>query len=460
MNPDKKPFFLGAILSTVVIVSIFIWMGQTPDGGDDLASPASVSEAPMIRIAWADWAPSGVLQELSQDFTRETGIRVEVERESWATFQAVAFKELAHKGRRYDMVIGDSQWLGRGSSEGHYIELTKWMKARGVDRSMTATSITGYAEFPKGSGHLWAVPVEGDAMGFSYRRDLFEDQGEQAAFKARYGYELDVPVTWVQLKDIAEFFYRPEQDFYGVLIWVEPQYDGLTMGLESLIWAWGASLGDTKRYRVQGILNSKQGVEALEFYHALNQFNNPKWRDYYLDAEKNSNQPMMSGNVAMAMGYFAINTELLDPGKNPYADRVGFFANPKGPGARVSSLGGQGISLISYSKKKELSFRFLEWFIREDVQKKWAAMGGLSCNKRVLASKEFLDASPINRPFKESIEMAQDFWAVPEYEKLLSISQKHWSAYINDGTLSASEAMNKIADEWESVFELAGYYKE
>ncbi|MCU7806007.1 MAG: hypothetical protein KZQ96_22760 [Candidatus Thiodiazotropha sp. (ex Lucinoma borealis)] len=163
--------------------------------------------------------------------------------------------------------------------------------------------------------------------------------------------------------------------------------------------------------------------------------------------------------MAMAMGYFAINAELLDLRKNPYTDRVGFFANPRGPGARVSSLGGQGISLISYSKKKDLSFCFLEWFIREDVQKKWVAMGGLSCNKRVLASQEFLDISPINRLFKESIEMVQDFWAVPEYEKLLSISQRHWSAYINDGTLSVSEAINKIADEWESVFELAGYYK-
>ena len=233
------------------------------------------------------------------------------------------------KGKTFDMVIGDSQWLGRGSTEGHYVELTQWMKEKGVDQSMTAASITGYAEFPKGSGHHWAVPVEGDAMGFSYRRDLFEAPGEQAAFKAKYGYELAVPETWYQLRDIAQFFYRPDKDFYGVLAWREPKYDGLTMGVESLIWAWGADLGNASNYKVIGILNSSEGVAALEFYKSLNQYNSPEWIDYYLDTNKSSNGPMIAGRVAMSMGYFAINTELLDRTKNPYADKMGFFRSSK-----------------------------------------------------------------------------------------------------------------------------------
>lgn len=413
-----------------------------------------------LRILWAEWIPADLLQTLAIDFTEETGVNVEIIQESWGSWQEIFFQEMDRKGTRYDMVIGDSQWLGRGSTGGHYVELTKWMNKHGVVQSMTESSISGYAEYPKNSGHYWAVPLEGDAMGFSYRKDLFEKEEERRNFKSKYGYELAVPETWEQLYDIAEFFYRPKADFYGVLAWVEPEYDGLTMGVQSLIWAWGGFLGNQVNHQVQGLLNNDNGIEAVKFYKKLNQFNNPIWRYHYLDTKKNSNIPMMQGKVAMAMGYFAINNILLDPKKNPYAESMGFFANPKGPKARVCSLGGQGISIISYTKKKDLCFSFLEWLIRYDTQKKWADLGGLSCHKTVLESEEFQRASPINLPYKQSIEMARDFWTVPEYPLLLEISQKYLDEYIQDKGNDAQNTMDTIASEWENIFEKYGYYKE
>ena len=45
-------------------------------------------------------------------------------------------------------------------------------------------------------------------MGLVYRRDLFDDPKEKAAFKGKYGYDLAAPATYDQLRDIAEFFTR------------------------------------------------------------------------------------------------------------------------------------------------------------------------------------------------------------------------------------------------------------
>lgn len=441
------------IAGLAVAVVYFAFSGNTPKRG-------VLTESGSIAILWAKWGPADYLQKLASDFTGETGIQVTIIQESWGTWQKLFFDEMEKKGRKYDMVIGDSQWLGRGARGGHYIELTEWIRENGVDQTMIPAAMTGYSEFPKGSGHYWAVPVEGDATGFSYRKDLFGDPEEKKAFKAKYGYELNVPETWRQLGDIAEFFFRPEEDFFGVLVFAEPRYDGITMGIDSLVWAWGAELGDRKTHRVDGILNSQEGVEALRFYKKINAYNNPEWIHNYLDTNCNSNQPMMEGRVAMSMGYFAIYPDLLDPAKNPHANATGFFANPRGPMARVTSLGGQGISVVSYSKNKELCFKFLEWFVRDDVQEKWAELGGLSCNRKVLNSEKFLNASPINRPFKESIEMAKDFWAVPEYPELLEISQKYWSEYLAEDKHTAKGAMDHVARHWENVFEGAGYYKE
>lgn len=450
---EKKWIALFGFITILGILAIVIFQNNNLN---------KIEEEEVLTILWAEWKPADYLQELTNDFTEETGIKINIIQDSWGTWQDLFFEEMEKKGgAKFDMVIGDSQWLGKGSQEGHYIELTKWMENNDVSGKFTDASIEGYSRFPKGSEHYWAIPVEGDAMGFSYRKDLFENPKEKEAFFSEYGYELNVPKTWNQLKDIAEFFYRPESDFYGVLIWTEPDYDGITMGIDALLWSWGSELGNIQTYEVGGILNSKEGIDALEFYKDLNQYNNPEWSSYYLDTKASSNQPMIEGKVAMSMGYFAINPELLDKEKNPnYYDKIGFFASPKGPAGQYTSLGGQGISIVSYTKKKDAALKFLEWFVRDDVQKKWGELGGLSCNKNVLYSEEFLDISPINKPFVESIEIVKDFWAVPEYADMLKISQKYWYEYVVEDKITSKEAMDNIAREWENIFEINGYYRE
>lgn len=409
-----------------------------------------------ITILWAQWAPSDYLQELSKVFTAETGIKVIVKQEPWTQFQEVFFEEMSVKGESYDMVGGDSQWLGRGAVEGHYVDISKWLLDNKVDKSMTPASIVGYSEYPKDSGRYWAVPLEGDAMGFAYRKDLFGDPKEKKAFQLKYGYQLDVPKTWAQLRDIAEFFYRPDEDFYGVAVWCEGNYDGVTMGVETFVWAWGADLGDFKEYKVQGILNSPESVEALKAYKQIYQFSSPDWKNAYLD----TNNALIQGKVAMIMSYFAFFPGLLDSTQNPHAEVTGFFANPSGPKARVSSLGGQGLSVVSYSKKKDLCFKFIEWFVRDDVQMKWAELGGYSCNKKVLGSEWFLKSKPYNRALMESMNFIKDFWVVPEYPELLKVSQKYWFRFLTTDEITAQEAMDSISQEWENIFEWAGYYKE
>lgn len=409
-----------------------------------------------ITILWAKWPPADILQELSKDFTAETGIKVEIKQVPWNQFHDYFLFEMNQKSTKYDLVGGDSQWLGTGAYNGYYIDITKWLKRNDLDRTMVPAAMSGYAEYPNGSGRYWGIPLQGDAIGFAYRKDLFENLEEQRKFKERYGYELNIPETWDQMKDIAEFFYRPENSLYGIAMWVSNQYDAITMGVDTFLWSWGADIGNKEDFKIKGILNSQKAVEALEAYKELYQFSSSEWRDAYLEI----NKPFMAGQVAMVMNYFAFFPELLDEQKNPYASATGFFVNPAGPSGRFSSLGGQGLSLISYSKKKHEAFAYLKWFARHDVQQKWARMGGYSCDKRVLHSQEFLEATPFNQALMESMEILRDFWTTPEYAELLEISQRYFYQYVTTDSISAEETLEIIADQWERIFELAGYYKE
>ena len=171
------------------------------------------------------------------------------------------------------------------------------------------------------------------------------------------------------------------------------------------------------------------------------------------------NQAMTQGLVAMTMNYFAFFPALANPEMNKYAKVTGFFANPRGPKGRYSALGGQGASIITYSKKKDLAFDWLKWFIKPETQAKWAELGGYSCDVKTLHSEKFLNATPYNKAFMETMGMVKDFWAVPEYAQLLEVSQRYWNQYVVAGGITAKQAMDAIADEWEKIFEKAGYYK-
>ena len=131
---------------------------------------------------------------------------------------------------------------------------------------MAPATVTYYAEYPGNSGKFWAVPAEGDAVGWSYRKDWFEDPAEMEAFKAKYGYDLAVPQTWEQLLDIAEFFHRPDENRYGIAIYTDNSYDGLVMGVENALFSYGGNFGDYESYEVEGIRNSPENVAALEAY--------------------------------------------------------------------------------------------------------------------------------------------------------------------------------------------------
>ena len=413
--------------------------------------------AETLTILWAQWDPANYLQELVKDYEKQSGVTVKVETTPWPDFQTKAFREFAARGDAYDMVVGDSQWLGAGSTGGHYVELTDFFKKHGVDKSMAPATVQSYAEYPKGSKKYWAIPLEGDATGWSYRMDWFADPKEKAAFKKKYGYDLAVPQTWAQMRDIAEFFHRPSEKRYGIAIYTDNSYDALVMGYENVLFGYGGELGDYKTYQVKGIINGKTAVDALNFYKELYQYTPPGWGKVFF---MENNQAITEGLAAMSMNYFAFFPALTNPATNKHAKVTGYFANPKGPtGARFAALGGQGISIIKYSKKQAQATKFLEWFIRDDVQEKWAELGGYTCNAKVLKSDKFRKATPYNEAFYQTMFMVKDFWAVPEYAELLDSMNKRLHPFVVGNKGTAQEALNGVANDWETAFKKYGRIK-
>jgi multiple sugar transport system substrate-binding protein len=419
------------------------------------AGVPAIASAEELTIFWAEWDPANQLQELANLYTAETGVTVTVQTTPWGDFQTKAFAEFNAKGDAYDMIVGDSQWLGASSKAGHYVDLTDFVKKNKVLELMAPATMKYYSEYPGNSGKYWSIPAEGDAVGWAYRKDLLEDPTEMANFKAKYGYDLGVPKDFKALRDIAEFFYRPDKKMYGIAIYTQTDYDGLAMGFENALFSYGGEMGDYATYQADGIINSAKAVEALEAYKELYKFTPPNWSNAFF---QENNQALTEGLVPITMNYFAFLPSLLNESTNKYAKVTGFFANPPGPyGDQYAALGGQGISIVSYSKKQAESFKFLEWFIKDETQQKWADLGGYTCSAAVLSSEAFRKKTPYNEAFYQTMFKVKDFWAVPEFADMLIALNQRVSNYVQSDKGTAKEALDGLASDWEAIFKKAGY---
>ncbi len=434
------------------------------------AAPAEPAAAPAegavteLKILWAQWDPADYLQEIGNLYEEQTGIKVEVVQEPWGSFYDRAFTEFAAKGDSWDMIVGDSQWLGQAATQGHYVDITEFLTSNGIDKTVTPATLTYYGEYPTGSGSYWAYPTEGDADGWAYRKDLFENPDEQAAFKAEYGYDLAVPKTWAELMDIAKFFTRPDADpaMYGAAIYTQKDYDAITMGFENVMFSFGADWKNAETNEVLGIANSPEAIAALDYYRELYQCCSPPGLGNAFFQE--TNDALINGQVAMAMNYFAFFPALASEAINPHAANTGYFANPAGPnGDRFAALGGQGISVISYvsPERQTAALDFIKWFAQEEIQMEWALFGGYTCNINVLASQEFLDVAPFNAAFAETMQMVKDYWNIPIFAQLLEVTQRELSGYIVPETVegTAEEALTRMAEEHDKILRENGFIK-
>jgi len=419
------------MLSYVVAIPVAasLLLAGCNNGAKTAGGDAGAGGSKKIVIAWAKWEPADNLQKLAADYTKETGTEVEVQQIPWSDFETKINSAWSGQDSSFDMVVGDSQWLGKGATNGHYVDLTEWSKTEIPVADIEPAALKNYGEY---DGKLYAVPCMADGIGFSYRKDLFEDAAEKAAFKAKYGKELAIPETWEDFQKIAEFFTRPDKNLYGTALFYSKEVDGATMGFDQILWAFGGNLSD----------NGPAAVKALDFWIGLKKFCPPGAETFYFSESLTAFQ---EGKVATAMNWFAFMPGLVKPEQNKFADKTGYFVVPKGPAGRFISLGGQGLSVSAYSKNQEDAKKFAAWFSKEDTQKKWVALGGLTANKKVSATDEFKKANPYNETFSTSVQYLKDFYNTPEYTELLKTSQDELSAAIT-GAKTSKAALDAIAE--------------
>lgn len=225
------------------------------------------------------------------------------------------------------------------------------------------------------------------------------------------------------------------------------------MFAEQMIWSFGGELGDYSANKVDGFLNTPASADGIKMYKELFSFTPPAFNDAFF---VKANDAFTAGIVPMTCNFFAFLPALANEATSPYAKSTGYFPVPPQKGRdgvvrQSAALGGQGASVVSYSKKQATAMSWMDWFIQPDVQLAWAKLGGYSCHIATLESQEFLNAAPYNPAFAVTLNIMKDFWNVPAYGEMMESFSRLIGNYIIRGNGTAEEALQATTVEWEAI---------
>ncbi|TIT70874.1 MAG: carbohydrate ABC transporter substrate-binding protein, partial [Mesorhizobium sp.] len=115
----------------------------------------------------------------------------------------------------YDGWVNDSDLIGTHWRYQQVRNLTDWMAGDGKDvtnPNLDLKDFIGTSFTTAPDKKLYQLPDQQFANLYWFRYDWFNDEKNKADFKAKYGYDLGVPVNWSAYEDIAEFFTGREID--------------------------------------------------------------------------------------------------------------------------------------------------------------------------------------------------------------------------------------------------------
>jgi glycerol transport system substrate-binding protein len=127
----------------------------------------------------------------------------------------------------YDMYVNDTDLIGTHYRYGQVVPLTDFMSGEGKQVTSPTLDLDDFIGTSFGTapdGKLYQLPDQQFANLYWFRHDWFSRKDLQDRFKAKYGYELGVPVNWSAYEDIADFFTNEVKEIDGVRVYGHMDY--------------------------------------------------------------------------------------------------------------------------------------------------------------------------------------------------------------------------------------------
>jgi len=366
-----------------IVVWIFILAIVSVVGAQQAA--AACKDEDRVPITWSTIAGfyTDAMSALVKDFEATYCAKVKVVNIDNSQLYDKQVIEMVGKTGAYDVVTLETAEKAEFAENGFVLPMDDYIKANAAKVKYEDIAPILADMTTKYKGHIWGLPYYTYTAGYFYRADLIENKTEKDAFKKKYGYDLKVPQTWEQHRDITEFFFRKAggklkgqpltKNFYGVGL-MAGRFQEIQDECSAMIWGWG---GDW--FKNDGTFDVATVTKALKWYvEKLLPFAPPAALTVTYDGVMNQ---MQDGQIAQTAGFFldqwpnAVQTEKKVPGA-----KMGVAEAP----LKRAYIGGFLLAVSSASKHPKEAMDFVAYIGGQDAQRKFAMSGGTTTRMSIL----------------------------------------------------------------------------
>lgn len=359
-----------------------------------------------LRVEADATSAADAMEKSTEAFTRQTGIQVVVEKLGYKASSAKAAEDLASKDGKYDIVIQNNDALRKFATQNLIYSVDELEKVSGkkadFEDDLYPNAWHGLSWY---QGVRYGYPLAANTMFVLYRKDVLDNPAEKQAFHARYRYDLAPPQDWKQYRDIAEFFNRPDQKFYGTLLQGK-RFPGIWFEWLNFAYSFGGGVMQKDHSWEYGpvIINSPDTIQGTEFYNSLKQFSPPGVSNFTWDDAVGQ---MRDGHIFMCLLWSDALFHVIDPKNSTVIGKIGYVQLPAGKAGRVAQIAGSTYLVSRNSKHPSEAFQFELWMLNRDNQIQQELAGGASARKSVYQDPKVLEL-PYALADSESLAVARN----------------------------------------------------
>ena len=435
---------------------------------------------------------------LAKAFFEITGVKVNHQLLGEGEVVQAVQTQMQTKRNLYDGYVNDSDLIGTHSRLQSAVNLSDFMAGAGKDVTNPMLDIEDFMgiAFTTGpDGKIWQLPDQQFANLYWFRYDWFNRADLKRRFKAKYGYDLGVPVNWSAYEDVADFFTNDVKEIDGVRVYGHMDYGkrapdlgwrmtdawlsmagmsdkGLPNG--SPVDEWGIRMEPGSCNPVGASVERGGGTNSPAAVYAIRKWD--EWLRQYAPPSAASydfyqSLPALSqGNVAQQIfWYTAFTADMVKPkseGNNTVDDRGNpqwrMAPSPHGPyweeGMKLGYQDTGSWTFFKSTPEKNLKAAWLyaQFAVSKTVSLKKTHVGLTPIRDSDIRHASFTERSPKLGglvEFYRSPDRVQ--WTptgvnVPDYPKL---AQLWWQNIgdVNSGTFTPQQAMDRLAGEMDQV---------
>lgn len=424
----------------------------------------AVSTAALFAGPYDDYAGTTVIvnfpahphydavMKILPEFTKETGIEVEVDQLPYLKMRERQTLELAQEEGEYDLiayvVFSKADYVYADQLE----NLAKYfMNPKLADPTYDADDLIdgyvyniGFAGGEKGylegkTGSLFGIPYGSETSILGYRTDIFEKHG------------LKVPETYDELLDLACKIPELEPGMGGLASRAASGHHASHAFLLHLAPLGGRVFDD----QWNPIVNNEAGLAAANALKTIVDCGPEGAASFGFGEALGS---FLNGDTAMYLDTTVVAGQINDPAKSKVVGKVGWALHPMGV-RRGSQTGGFGIAIPSNAEHKEAAFLLMQWLTSKHGDKLVALAGGNPSRFSTHADPDVNANFPHMATFGEALKYADPDWRpiIPVWGKINADLGTTLSKVLTEG-LDVQEALDGVAERTRAVMDEAGYY--